>query len=177
VSLVCPQYTARLTVADGRAGGAAAAWLGNRLMSWRVVGASVRGTGHERAGLPCQDAHGWRILPEGTLVMVVADGAGSAPFAEVGAEIAVRTALETVGHWALPPPDVCAEWDILLRDVLCEARTAIEKEAVTRAVSPRDFATTFLLAIATSELVAVVQVGDGAVVIDKMSGDLRALTI
>jgi len=29
---------------------------------WRVASASVRGSGHERVGMPCQDANCWTII-------------------------------------------------------------------------------------------------------------------
>ena len=51
---------------------------------WQVLGASVPGAGHVRGGQDCQDAHRWRALPGGVLVVAVADGAGSAPRSELG---------------------------------------------------------------------------------------------
>src|SRR5438876_7437042 len=45
---------------------------------WRRLGASVIGSGHISRGVECQDAHGVAELPDGTLVIAVADGAGSA---------------------------------------------------------------------------------------------------
>ena len=73
--------------------------MGNGMMtqkSWRAVGLSSQGGSHFKTGDPCQDAHCWRRLPCGTLVVAVADGAGTAAQADVGAKLAVKTALETV---------------------------------------------------------------------------------
>ena len=67
---------------------------------WRVIGRSVRGAAHVRAGLPNQDAIRW--LPEsGTglpLILAVADGHGSARCfrSDVGSRLAVHTATEVV---------------------------------------------------------------------------------
>ena len=67
---------------------------------WRVVGHSVRGATHERAGVPNQDAIHW--LPEsGTglpLILAVADGHGSRRSfrSETGARLAVETAAEVI---------------------------------------------------------------------------------
>ena len=36
-------------------------------ISWQVVAASVMGTSHEKRSQPCQDAHCWRLLPNGVL--------------------------------------------------------------------------------------------------------------
>jgi hypothetical protein len=60
---------------------------------WRVVGAAVRGLSHERTDLPCQDAAEWRVLGDGTLLIAVADGAGSARFSDAGARLAVAAVL------------------------------------------------------------------------------------
>lgn len=73
--------------------------------AWRVIAASVVGSGHVRAGVPCQDAHAYRILPDGTLVIAVADGAGSAARAAEGAAAAVRHAVAAMAE-ALGAPAV-----------------------------------------------------------------------
>ncbi|NJK69758.1 MAG: protein phosphatase 2C domain-containing protein, partial [Microcoleus sp. SU_5_3] len=59
------------------------------MTNWQVVAASVTGTSHEKRSQPCQDAHCWRLLPNNVLAAAVADGAGSAALAEIGAKIAV----------------------------------------------------------------------------------------
>src|SRR5688572_17030964 len=89
---------------------------------WRVVAASVRGTGHEKTNLPCQDAHGWEDIEGGWLVAAVADGAGSAPLAQEGAEVAVRHVVKmtTNGvrkHLASGAEKHSVEaWRVLLKD-------------------------------------------------------------
>jgi hypothetical protein len=70
---------------------------------WRVVGQSVRGATHERAGLPNQDAIHW--LPESSvglpLILVVADGHGSHRSfrSETGARLAVETAAQVISDF------------------------------------------------------------------------------
>jgi Protein phosphatase 2C len=67
---------------------------------WQVIGASVRGAAHVRAGLPKQDAIGW--LPESgealPLIMAVSDGHGSARCfrSDAGASLAIHTTLQTM---------------------------------------------------------------------------------
>ena len=63
---------------------------------WHVVGASVRGTAHEKDDTPCQDAHDYRLLPNNTLLVAVADGAGSADRSAEGAALAVAEILEVL---------------------------------------------------------------------------------
>jgi serine/threonine protein phosphatase PrpC len=61
---------------------------------WRVAAASVCGASHEKTGQPCQDAHHWAALPDGTVLAAVADGAGSAALSEIGATVATQTAVQ-----------------------------------------------------------------------------------
>jgi hypothetical protein len=138
---------------------------------WRVAGVSVRGVSHQRGGQPCQDAHRCQPLGEGVLVAAVADGAGSAPLAEVGAECAVNDAAAAAveAYWAEPPHDD-EGWRQLLRQAFEAAREAVAAEAEKRRRPPGDLATTLLLAVATPDLVAAGQVGDGAVVA-RLAGD------
>lgn len=70
---------------------------------WRVIGQSVRGAAHVRAGLPNQDALYW--LPESgaglPLILAVADGHGSRKSfrSEAGARFAVETAAEVISDF------------------------------------------------------------------------------
>lgn len=150
----------------------------NNVDFWRVVAASVTGTSHEKTGKLCQDAHAWKILPGGVLVTAVADGAGSAAMAEVGADIAVGAAVEAIENslsfQLFPQNDI--EWKSLITNALISAKTAVEIEATIQKVMMRDLASTLILLVATPELVAVVQVGDGAAVVGDR-GEVIALTL
>jgi serine/threonine protein phosphatase PrpC len=70
---------------------------------WRVVGHSVRGAAHVRAGTPNQDAIHW--LPESSvglpLILAVADGHGSRKSfrSETGARLAVETAAGVINDF------------------------------------------------------------------------------
>jgi hypothetical protein len=146
---------------------------------WRVVAASRRGTGHEKTGQPCQDAHRYRLLPGGRLVAVVADGAGSAALGEVGADVAAQAALEAAcARVDAPcPPEDDAFWHDLLLAALQAACTAVEGEAAARAVAARDLATTLILVVATPQLAAAAQVGDGAAIVADQAGPPASLTL
>jgi len=138
-----------------------------RRTEWRVAGASVCGTSHQKANLPCQDVLQWRLQRDGLLLAALADGAGSAAFAEVGADIAARSALESLaasfGEAARPASDV--DWRAALREALQRARSAVLAEAARRQVRPRELASTLLLAAFAATRVGAAQIGDGAVVI------------
>ena len=147
------------------------------LCSWRVMAASVRGTSHERTGQPCQDAHHWGVLPGGVLVAAAADGAGSAALGDMGASAAARAAVEAVVQQGSVLPENNGGWQLLLTEALKAARDSIEVEVVAHEVTERDLATTLILAVATPELVAAAQIGDGALVAGDVEGNVIGLTV
>lgn len=171
----------------------------NTSTAWRVVGASVCGTSHERGKQLCQDAHYWKVVSDNVLVAAVADGAGLAMLGKVGAIVAAQTAIETVcprvemltkRGWSTlhKYPHVASEgqdtrsphpqedWKSLLAEALSAAKTAVEAEAIACQVAARDLATTLIVVIATPELVAVAQIGDGVAVVGDITGQIIALT-
>jgi hypothetical protein len=145
---------------------------------WHVAAASVRGTSHEKIGQACQDAHAWHILPDDGLVVAVADGAGSATLGQIGAVLASWTAATTIcaRFSSSPWPRDDTEWGACLTAAVEVAQAAVGAEATARQVMRRHLATTLILAVATAEQVAVMQIGDGAVVVRDGEGNLVSLT-
>ena len=146
--------------------------------AWRVVGVSVQGLNHARKSVPCQDAHGWRLLPGKVLAAVVSDGAGSAAMAEVGAQLTAHTALD---HLAQKPaagawPDTEMAWREWLMALLETTRAAVFSEASQRQMPARELAATLICVLATPTWTVAAQVGDGAVVAGDAPGQWRALT-
>ncbi|BAZ27737.1 protein-serine/threonine phosphatase [Cylindrospermum sp. NIES-4074] len=146
---------------------------------WRIVAASVCGTSHLKNKQLCQDAHHWQILPNNVLVVAAADGAGSASQGKVGAMVAVETAIEYISIQKVTRYTLAD--DALLRELLTEAllaaKKAVEDEAANRNHQPHDLATTLIIMVATPEIVAVAQIGDGLAVAKNSMGNLLALTI
>lgn len=62
--------------------------------NWILAFASVLGKGHIDNHLPCQDACDVRLLEDNWGIAVVADGAGSAYFSDIGAQKTVDFAIE-----------------------------------------------------------------------------------
>lgn len=149
--------------------------LDGKSSTWRGVGASLCGTSHVTGGIPCQDAHYWQVSDGEVLVAAVADGAGSADLAEVGAEIAAKTAVEAF----------CAKGNVSgddkairssLNDALKEAQKAVQEEASARKVDLRQLATTLILVVANKELVGAAQVGDGIAVVQDRDANIIGVT-
>ncbi len=143
---------------------------------WQVVSASVTGKSHEKQNMPCQDAQGYKRLSNNQLIFAVADGAGSAKLADLGANIAVKIALETLEK-QINSVDIDIVWEDYLKEALNAALIAIQTESVTQETEVRELATTLIIGIATPELVAVAQVGDGAMVVEDKTGNILELTI
>jgi hypothetical protein len=145
--------------------------------AWSVVGAAVRGVSHERLDLPCQDAQGWRVLPPGIVIAVVADGAGTARLSDQGAQAAVSETLRFL-EAALEDhlPEDGRAWEELLRDAFYAAQQVVLDLAGSLGESSRELACTLAVAIATAGGLVAGQVGDGAVVFQEASGELTAAT-
>jgi serine/threonine protein phosphatase PrpC len=139
---------------------------------WQVISAAVQGLSHQKQGLPCQDALKVHSLPGGTLLVALADGAGSAIHAELGAQAAVQASVDwLLTHFESSQPTECCEWTEMIWETFQNARIALEQLAEERNEPIRSFATTLTCLVATSEQLVVGQLGDGAVVkVDKNGG-------
>src|SRR4051812_35146709 len=109
-------------------------------MPWSVLGESVAGTSHTARNLPCQDAFRFRRIGD-WLVVAVADGAGSASHADLGA---TRACDELVDRVAAAGPDAIFSHEAALA-LFAGARTALVAEAERVGVRPRELACTALL--------------------------------
>jgi hypothetical protein len=134
---------------------------------WKVLFQSVRGTSHEASGQPCQDACLARLRPgpQGpVLLLACADGAGSAPHADLGARLAchgiARLALADLDEGLTVPlidRDTVLSWHVRLRRDLAEQAELLE-------CGLAQLACTLLVAVVGDSAAAFSQLGDGAVV-------------
>ena len=129
---------------------------------WRFVTARVTGTSHTKAGLPCQDQFYCRVAGNQTLVAAVADGAGSAAWAERGADIAVKTVVDFL---SCQLDDGRLDYDAMLREAAVEARETVLAEARRCGAEPRDLASTLLVTVVGPDGGSALQVGDGVIVV------------
>jgi hypothetical protein len=143
---------------------------------WNQFGASVRGSSHKAADLPCQDAFTYAEPCPGVAVLVMADGAGSAALGERGAKVAVGSVIKTLNDQAcsiLRGETVASD---ALRYAITVAHEALLTAAESEGRSIRDFATTLQIACLTPEVVAYGRVGDGGCVMASADGTLVALS-
>lgn len=136
------------------------------LSAFRWAAASVPGTSHAVQNTPCQDAysiHRGSAYGAPYLVAALADGAGSARFAEQAAKIAVaaftRFVMAELPSWGLDGLD-----DLAL-DAAAGVHGALRRLAREASLSPDEFATTLLAVIVTPETTSFLQIGDGGIVV------------
>lgn len=143
---------------------------------WNVLGSSVVGTSHLERNFPCQDASASIVLPDQTLIIAVADGAGSASRSEEGAVRAVHSSLNYLSiQLETHKPEDEEQWRVLLESTLKQVRTAVETLAGDGEL--RELGSTLLLVVATEEWLVTLQLGDGGIVSRDSTGGLQVLTI
>jgi hypothetical protein len=147
---------------------------------WRIAGASVIGGAHLKGDLPCQDASAWKTLSNGRAIFAIADGAGSAPHSDQGAQAAVEKAIE-VGSAAveLRARDQAMdddEWHEVMRAVTTAARDAVVACATDAGLSPRAFACTLIVVVLGDGKVVTAHVGDGAVIARRRDGSFDTVS-
>jgi len=146
---------------------------------WKVISASVAGTSHKKTETPCQDASYFKILPGNLLIGAVADGAGSAPCGDLGAQVAVQLAVDALARHAsdLLESTGDEQWNRVLIAAVDIARAHVELNAAIRDKPSRELATTLIVFAARPNMVAAVQVGDGASVLRDKQQNVRSLTL
>jgi hypothetical protein len=133
---------------------------------WAVVGASVPGIIHQREGAAGQDACHGEVLPDGTMIIAVADGNGHSRHGSEGAGMAVDVAVAHVrelllGNEALPSPAG------IVTGAFDAAREALERQArvlLGDATLIGEFGTTLTVVVARPHALWIGQRGNGAVI-------------
>ncbi len=148
-------------------------------MVWRAIVRSSVGTSHKKRQMPCQDYGQYFISSDDVFVGAVSDGAGSAKHADVGAELAVKTALFNAGDWLerqrISLAFTQTQAETIFSWVLETVVTALKQEAANTGYSLNDLACTLLIFIATPDWVAAMQVGDGFIVVGSHSHEYYLL--
>lgn len=132
-------------------------------MVWSVLGESVRGTSHRAGDTPCQDAFRSSTFgPEKDwLVVVVADGAGSASHSEVGSSLACAEFIHQCQ--SLDPLTLNKQQEII--DLFSIVRNKLIAQAELLQIKLRDLACTALVAIVGPTTAIFAQIGDGGIVV------------
>jgi len=141
--------------------------------AWIWAGARAVGTSHLKQGLPCQDSFACRVWQRRArppiLIAALSDGAGSAERAEVGSALATSLFTDIVceAFDDGAPWESCGETLIY---AVRETKLALSLKAGHDERTANDYAATFIAAILSPAGGLVVQIGDGAAVIDDGTG-------
>lgn len=137
--------------------------------NWKYAYASVKGTSHEKNGLPCQDASLCEILKDKNgqdiLVAVASDGAGSAPHSDQGSKLICSLFMDEMKALFATGQGTDDATETFFKAWLGYFQKEIAVRAEEISCMPRDFACTFLCAIISNECEIFAQIGDGAIVV------------
>lgn len=141
---------------------------------WLYSGASVTGQSHLGTGTPCQDKFKVQTSPNGEwLAIAVCDGAGSAKFAEIGADITSKYFCEELIKLSLKldtkPP---GEWinDFIINCVLT-VREHIR--SIAKSDDIRDYHCTLVATLIGKSGGFLIHIGDGSIFGGKFFNDLN----
>jgi hypothetical protein len=138
---------------------------------WRTLGLAFTGRGHVLSGEPCQDRHKVASLLNGDLVVIVADGAGSAEFSDEGARVATETCLTQIAERAQRKR--LARQDYY--GIFLSAAERVSHYARSFNLSPRKFATTLNVLHCTRAGTANASIGDSGCIIVTGQDELEIL--
>jgi hypothetical protein len=137
-------------------------------MRWKCTGSSVTGRSHADRGETGQDCHRAGSVQVGDseyFIGLVADGAGSTTDGGRGAEIACERARECIIGTLRQDGNLSHITDDVVRLWITTARDAIAAEAAESGKRLKDYACTFLGAVAGADQALFFQIGDGAIVV------------
>ncbi|HEX3651622.1 MAG TPA: PP2C family serine/threonine-protein phosphatase [Rhizomicrobium sp.] len=129
---------------------------------WRYSAAKATGTSHIKVGTPCQDRFACKISSSGHMLIAVADGAGSASKADLGAELASATAIASLEEsFAADSVDPLEA----VQTAMAVARQRVLDEAAEMEIEPRELSSTLLLVALGPDGSAAGQIGDGIIAV------------
>jgi Protein phosphatase 2C len=136
--------------------------------AWKLLYASVAGTSHVKAGLPCQDsslATEVATIDGPVLVAASSDGAGSASLSQEGSRLACSHFVAAASRM-LTVRSVGQPIDYpTVRDWYREAASALNAHSAELRCTPRDLACTLLTAVIGVGWAVFAQLGDGGIVL------------
>ena len=146
--------------------------------AWRVAAAQKCGSRHEAAGANCEDSYRTATISPDVLLIAVADGAGSASHAELGANMLCEKSLEYLNSRLAQPDGLPTATTVerILRETMTAAWDAVQATAKAGELDVRDLSSTLILVVARRDFIAAAQVGDGAVVVADAEGAIFGLT-
>ena len=146
-----------------------------------VFGGKTTGSSHIKKGVPCQDAFRSEKTDSGEIILAVADGLGSAEHSEIGAKIAVNTAVDkikslfiNIDGYGIPAAALMKNRDIIT-EAFSASRTALEDFAGDNGYPLKKLACTLIVAFTWEGYLTTGHIGDGAVTA-QINNDIRIIS-
>ncbi|NES18979.1 MAG: protein phosphatase 2C domain-containing protein [Symploca sp. SIO3E6] len=150
-------------------------------MNWKATYNCSPGVFHQKKGISCQDYANYHLLESRVIIGAVADGAGTARYADTGAKLAVDTILNYLQQFheqflptSVQSPKTVAE-ERFSHALTQEVIPALQQAAQQRNCSLQELACTLIAFVATPNWIAAMQVGDGFLVIRLNDGEYQLL--
>lgn len=161
------------------------------------IGQSIQGVSHISENIPCQDACNITTLQDGTIIIAVADGHGSAKckYSDIGAKLATDVFLEEISCLFQTTDEreelihllrqeesfylskhICKQWNKKVESSYEQIKQSdIENQVITPEFSTDLFGTTLLGLVVAHDFVFAMQIGDGDMVFVDNLGVQRIL--
>ncbi len=140
-----------------------------------AYGFSVQGKSHIEKNIPCQDAGRAERLEAGAYMGIVADGVGSAAYAEIGSKMAVDS-LFTYCNAHISPAMLPSEMEEVLRKGYQYAMDDTEAYAKEKGIRTDAYDTTLSAVIFDEGTVVYAHAGDGGIIVRCKDGQIEAVT-
>lgn len=140
-----------------------------------VHGISLRGISHEMGGMPLQDSFAARQLSNGWIVLAVADGVGSEPRSDIGAQKAVAAVVRHLDRFRGYRIDD-RSIEIMLHAAYESACADIYEQAIRDNAPFREYSTTLHTVIFSDGLLYIMHAGDGGVAVLTEDGEFKRVT-
>ncbi|HOX37706.1 MAG TPA: PP2C family serine/threonine-protein phosphatase [Candidatus Brocadiia bacterium] len=135
---------------------------------WRIIASSVTGTSHVTGCIPNQDFLVTEVIrwgAEDVLVVICADGAGSAALADTGSSTVCTSLINIVREYASGDTSLAGVTRDRIADWIVNVRAAVTAKALEMGTQPKELASTLLGAFVGSDIGVFFQIGDGCMVI------------
>ncbi|NCS06580.1 MAG: protein phosphatase 2C domain-containing protein [Microcystis aeruginosa G13-07] len=138
-------------------------------MIWKAVCHYSTGVWHQKNNLPCQDYGEYRLLDK-VIIGAVADGAGSAKYSHIGAELAVKEILTYLGKYeqefsSYSSQSIAQSAHKIFSLATQQVISILYNKAINNHCSFNELACTLIAFIATPHWIAAMQIGDGFLVV------------
>lgn len=128
---------------------------------WQSIQCVMQGKGHLKENLPCQDKT-FFIQKNNVYVITLADGAGSANYSEIGAEIITKEMsiyLSENFEYLFDTED-----GVLVKNILIEEiDKIIQNKSSEIGCNPKELASTFLAVAVKGSVFLILHIGDGVI--------------